>query len=39
MQQYQWQSSLSMKKYIIMIMTHGGKIIKNTADRLSGQGR
>ena len=38
MQQYQWQSLLSIRQYIIMIMKHDGKITKNMADEPSGEG-
>jgi hypothetical protein len=37
MQQYQWQSLLSIKQYIIMIMKDEGKIIQNMADEPSGE--
>lgn len=38
MQQYQWQSLLSIKQYIIIIMKDEGKIIQNMADEPSGEG-
>jgi len=37
-QQYQWQSLLSIKQYIIMIMNDEGMIIQNMADEQSGEG-
>jgi hypothetical protein len=39
MQHYQWQSLLSIKQYIIMIMKDEDKIIQNMADEPSGAGK
>jgi hypothetical protein len=38
LQHYQWQSLLSIKQYIIMIMKDEDKIIQNMADEPSGEG-
>jgi hypothetical protein len=38
MQQYQWQSLLSIKQYITMITKDDGKIIQNMAYEPSGEG-